>query len=194
MGAGAHYGLHGTRGAAQGRGTMRAGCRQGEAQLAWSAVHWGRCAWLVSECRIWRKGCPPHTVRVGCRQQEAVGGGGQDVGTEMLRIQTWECLGCRQWDSWDAGTTMAWVQAEGCTRMQTVGWLGFRHRDAQDAQMHGEWSPWAPGCRTGARSCPPAQPSPSFRPHCVSPPALPISSPLFFPLHVCELNHLALLD
>lgn len=38
------------------------------------------------------------------------------------------------------------------------------------------------------------QPSPSFWPHCVSPLALPTSFPPFFPLHVCELNHLALLD
>lgn len=126
--------------------------RQGDAQVAQSAVHW-----VVSECRIWRKGCPPHTMRVDAGSGKLwMGGGARDVGTRMVRIQTQT--------NWDAGTGMVWVQAEGCTRiwavfwMQAAGWLGFRHRDAQDAQMHGEWSPWAPGCKTGAWSCPPAQP------------------------------------
>lgn len=87
--------------------------------------------------------------------------GARDVGTKVIRIRAQGQSGCKPRDAWDAGTWMGWVQAEGCARiwtvlgMQAAGWLGFRHKDAQ---MHGEWSPWAPGCRTWARSCPPAQP------------------------------------
>lgn len=173
---------------------MRLEYRQGDAQLAQSAVCWGRCTWLVGECRIWRKQCLPHTVRVGCRQQEAVDAGysgcghwdGQDTDTGRVGMQAKGCLGCRQWNSWDADTGMVWVQAEGCTRiwavlgMQAAGWLGFRHLDAWDAQMQGEWSPWAPGCRTGAWSCPPSPAHPfglTASLPWLCPPLSPLSSP-----------------
>lgn len=74
--------------------------------MAQSAVHW-----VVSECRIWRKGCPPHTVRVDAGSGKLwMGGGARDVGTRMVRIQTQRQTG-----------------------MQAVGWLGCRHRDGLGA-------------------------------------------------------------
>lgn len=60
----------------------------------------------------------------GCRQWEAVDGGGAwDVGTGMVRIQTQGRLGCKLRDAWNAGSATV--------GMQTVGWSGCKLRDAQ---------------------------------------------------------------